>query len=169
MQKFQILCREIMMKVFSTFNGFKTHLLDLLTKRHKVPEKKWCNWLRGALEQKMSFLGLIIQNNKQIIYDSGNLGICTCAIWNEGTVEVFKPNLIRFNVLTTLSADKPPLKEISFALSRNHNFANPNILICVAVVKHYALISNENTRLANPVTFWFLMRPSANQGFTAPL
>jgi hypothetical protein len=118
----------------------------------------------------MRFLELIIQNNKRIIYDSGNLGICTCAIWNRGvTVEVFKPNLIRFNFLTTLSADKPPLKEISVALSRNHNFANPNILIDVAVVEHYALISNENTRLANPVTFWFIMRPSANLGFTAPL
>jgi len=138
------------MKVFSVLNGLKTHLRDSLPKRYQVPAKYWYSWLRGALEPEMKFLELIVQNNDRVIDVGGNRGVYAYPLWRLGArVEVFEPNPICCDVLTTWAAGKPAVSVHSVALSSHPGSANLHIPIDAAGVEHDASASIESTGFAH--------------------
>lgn len=127
-------------------NSLRTRIRDLLPKRYQVPAKYGYGWLRGALEDEMKFLGLIVQNGDRVIDVGGNRGIYAYRLLGLGAkVEVFEPNPACFRVLSAWAAGKPNVNLHSVALSSCEGSANLHIPIDESGVEHDASASIENT------------------------
>lgn len=128
------------------FKCVKTHIRDLLPKRHQVPAKYWYGWMRGALEDEMKFLGLIVKKHDRVIDVGGNRGVYAYQLWRLGArVEVFEPNPTCLNVLAEWAAGKPDVHLHAVALSSQAGSAHLHIPIDGSGVEHDASASIEHT------------------------
>lgn len=131
-------------------NKLKTLVRDLLPKRYQVPAKYWYSWFRGAIEEEMKFLELIVRNHDRVIDVGGNRGIYAYQLWKLGArVEVFEPNPTCFRVLKAWAAGKPDVNIHSVALSSRAGSANLHIPIDGSGVEHDASASIENEGFAH--------------------
>ena len=87
--------------------SLKSQIRDLLPMRYQVPAKYWFGWFRGALEEEMKILPLVIRRHDRVIDVGGNRGVYAYRLSRLGArVEVFEPNPICLDVLSSWAAGK---------------------------------------------------------------
>lgn len=130
--------------------GFiKTYIRDLLPARYQVPVKYFYNWLRGDLEEEMSFLNLVVKRQDHVIDIGGNRGIFTYSFWKLGAnVEVFEPNPNCATVLTAWAVKKSNVHVHCVALSNASGTANLHIPVDDSGIEHDASASIENNKFS---------------------
>lgn len=126
--------------------GLKTVIRDLLPERYQVPLKYWYGWLRGGLEEEMSFLPLLVGQGDRVIDIGGNRGVYAYRLWRLGAkVEVFEPNPTCLAVLQSWATGKSSVHLYSVALSSCSGSANLHIPVDEAGVEHDASASIEQS------------------------
>ncbi len=129
--------------------NLKTRLRELLPKRYQVPVKYLVNKLLGHLEEEMSLLSLLVNNQDLVIDIGGNRGIYTYKLWKLGAkVEAFEPNPMCSSVLSAWADGKTSINIHSVALSNVSGEANLRIPVDPSGIEHDSSASLEHEAFA---------------------
>jgi len=130
--------------------NLKSYIRDLLPARYQVPVKYFYNWLRGNLEEEMSFLNLIVKGHDLVIDIGGNRGNFAYRFWQlRASVEVFEPNPACASVLSAWAVGKPNVHVHSVALSSTSGSAYLHIPVDDSGIEHDASASIENNEFTH--------------------
>lgn len=148
------------------WNGLKGIGRDLLPKHYQVPVKYWYCWLRGALEDEMKLLELLVRSHDLVVDVGGNRGIYAYQFWRLGArVEVFEPNPACSRVLSAWAAGKAGVNVHSVALSSHSGSANLHIPIDESGIEHDSSASIENTGFGRSHDEWVPLQTRDSFGF----